>query len=46
MPDILKIKPFVYSRGPTARYNALGEVIGQAYDAGKRLKKQQRGDVS
>jgi flavin reductase (DIM6/NTAB) family NADH-FMN oxidoreductase RutF len=38
-PDILKIKPFVYSRGPTARYNAVGEVIGQAYDAGKKLKK-------
>jgi len=39
MPDILKIKPFVYSRGPQARYNAIGGVIGQAYDAGKRLKK-------
>jgi flavin reductase (DIM6/NTAB) family NADH-FMN oxidoreductase RutF len=38
-PDILKIQPFVYSRGPTARYNAIGEVIGQAYDAGKALKK-------
>ena len=38
-PDILKIKPFVYSRGPTARYNALGEVIGQAFDVGKKLKK-------
>jgi flavin reductase (DIM6/NTAB) family NADH-FMN oxidoreductase RutF len=39
-PDILKIKPFVYSRGPTARYNAIGEVLGQAYDVGKGLKKQ------
>ncbi len=39
MPDILKIKPFVYSRGPTARYNAIGEVLGQAYDVGKALKK-------
>jgi len=38
-PDILKIKPFVYSRGTTARYNAVGEVIGQAFDAGKKLKK-------
>jgi flavin reductase (DIM6/NTAB) family NADH-FMN oxidoreductase RutF len=37
-PDIMKIKPFVYSRGPAARYNALGEVIGQAFDAGKALK--------
>jgi len=39
MPDILKMKPFVYSRGPTARYNAIGEVLGQAYDVGKALKK-------
>ena len=39
-PDIMKIKPFVYSRGPTARYNAVGEVLGQAYDVGKGLKKQ------
>jgi flavin reductase (DIM6/NTAB) family NADH-FMN oxidoreductase RutF len=38
-PDIMKIKPFVYSRGPAARYNAVGEVLGQAYDVGKKLKK-------
>ncbi len=38
-PDIMKIKPFVYSRGPTARYNAVGKVLGQAYDVGKGLKK-------
>ncbi len=38
-PDIMKIQPFVYSRGPTARYNAIGEVLGQAYDVGKGLKK-------
>ena len=38
-PDILKIKPFVYSRGTTARYNAVGKVIGQAFDVGKKLKK-------
>jgi flavin reductase (DIM6/NTAB) family NADH-FMN oxidoreductase RutF len=38
-PDILKIRPFVYSRGPTARYNAVGEVLGQAFEAGKKLKK-------
>lgn len=37
-PDIMKIKPFVYSRGPAARYNAVGEVIGRAYDAGKQIK--------
>ena len=38
-PDIMKIKPFVYSRGPTARYNAVGDVLGQAFSAGKSLKK-------
>jgi len=38
-PDILKMKPFVYSRGPAARYNAVGEVLGQAYDVGKKYKK-------
>jgi flavin reductase (DIM6/NTAB) family NADH-FMN oxidoreductase RutF len=38
-PDIMKIGPFVYSRGPAARYNAVGEVLGQAYDIGKTLKK-------
>ena len=39
-PDIMKIKPFVYSRGPTARYNAVGDVLGQAFNAGKSLKKK------
>jgi flavin reductase (DIM6/NTAB) family NADH-FMN oxidoreductase RutF len=38
-PDIMKIKPFVYSRGPTARYNAVGDVLGQAFNVGKSLKK-------
>lgn len=38
-PDIMKIKPFVYSRGPSARYNAIGEVLGKAFDIGKSLKK-------
>ncbi len=39
-PDILKIKPFVYSRGPVSRYNAVGEVLGQAFDVGKAIKKK------
>jgi len=38
-PDIIKMKTFVYSRAPTARYNAVGEVLGQAYDVGKKFKK-------
>ncbi len=37
-PDIMKIRPFVYSRGPAARYNAVGEVLGQAFNIGKELK--------
>jgi flavin reductase (DIM6/NTAB) family NADH-FMN oxidoreductase RutF len=39
-PDIMKIRPFVYSRGATARYNAVGEVIGRAFDIGKELRKR------
>jgi flavin reductase (DIM6/NTAB) family NADH-FMN oxidoreductase RutF len=42
-PDIMKIRPLVYSRGPTARYNAVGEVLGQAYNIGKELKKPEAG---
>jgi flavin reductase (DIM6/NTAB) family NADH-FMN oxidoreductase RutF len=39
-PDIMKIKPFVYSRGLTARrYNAVGEVLGEPYEFGKKFKK-------
>jgi flavin reductase (DIM6/NTAB) family NADH-FMN oxidoreductase RutF len=38
-PDIMKIKPLIYSRGPTARYNAVGEVLGQCFSIGKELKK-------
>ena len=37
-PDIMKIKPLIYSRGPSARYNAVGEVLGQAFSIGKELK--------
>ena len=39
-PDIMKIKPFTYSRGPAARYNAVGDVLGQAFLIGKSLKKK------
>ncbi len=39
-PDIMKIRPFVYSRGPSARYNAVGEVLGQAFVIGKDFKKK------
>ncbi len=39
-PDIMKIKPFVSSRGTTAQYNAIGELVGQAFNIGKSLKKE------
>lgn len=38
-PDIIKIKPLIYSRGPSARYNAVGEVLGNAFSIGKEIKK-------
>jgi flavin reductase (DIM6/NTAB) family NADH-FMN oxidoreductase RutF len=37
-PDIMKIRPIIYSRGPTARYNAVGEVLGDAFTLGKEIK--------
>ena len=36
-PDIMKIRPFVYSQGESARYNAIGEIIGQAFHIGKEI---------
>jgi flavin reductase (DIM6/NTAB) family NADH-FMN oxidoreductase RutF len=41
-PDIMKIRPLIYSRGPVARYNAVGEVLGQAYNIGKELRVQEK----
>ena len=37
-PDVTKIKPLAYTRGPSPKYYALGEVIGDAYSIGKSLK--------
>lgn len=39
MPDIMKIQPIIYSRGKPARYNAVGELIGTPFEAGKELIK-------
>jgi len=39
-PDIVKIKPLIYSRGTTARYNAVGKVLADAFSIGKELKKK------
>ncbi len=41
-PDITKIKPIIYSRGPSARYNAVGEVLANAFSIGKELKRGRR----
>ncbi|OGO31927.1 MAG: hypothetical protein A2Z29_05925 [Chloroflexi bacterium RBG_16_56_11] len=38
-PDIMKIKPIVFSMGSVPRYNAVGEYLGQGYHIGKELKK-------
>lgn len=38
-PDIMKIRPLIYSRGPEARYNAVGEILGQAFKMGLELEK-------
>jgi flavin reductase (DIM6/NTAB) family NADH-FMN oxidoreductase RutF len=37
-PDIMKIKPIIYSRGSPARYNAVGEVLGDAFTLGTEIK--------
>ena len=37
-PDILKIRPIIYSRGTSAAYNAVGENIGEPFEIGKELK--------
>ncbi len=36
-PDVNKIKPLIYTTGPTGEYQALGEVIAKAYSIGKEL---------
>ena len=43
-PDVLKIKPFVLTM-PDNRFWALGESIGKAWEAGKKLRKSQKEDV-
>jgi flavin reductase (DIM6/NTAB) family NADH-FMN oxidoreductase RutF len=36
-PDVDKIKPLTYVASPAARYQGLGEVVGKAWNVGKRL---------
>ncbi len=40
-PDVNKIKPFVYSL--PRQYQALGEVVAQAYNIGKELRAKEQG---
>jgi flavin reductase (DIM6/NTAB) family NADH-FMN oxidoreductase RutF len=35
MPDIMKVKPFVFDTGQRA-YHSIGELIGKAFSIGKR----------
>ena len=37
-PDVSKIKPFTIARTRVHQYQALGEVIGRAYNIGKELR--------
>jgi len=37
-PDIMKIKPLIFSLGSSPRYNAVGDVIANAFSIGKELK--------
>ncbi|RJO62469.1 MAG: flavin reductase family protein [Dehalococcoidia bacterium] len=37
-PDVTKIKPFIYSEGTIAQYQAFGEVLAPAFKVGRKLK--------
>jgi flavin reductase (DIM6/NTAB) family NADH-FMN oxidoreductase RutF len=37
-PDASKIKPFVFFPRPSGRYNAIGEVLADAFKIGKEIK--------
>jgi flavin reductase (DIM6/NTAB) family NADH-FMN oxidoreductase RutF len=39
-PDIAKIKPFIYTSGPTSSYYAVGDFIARAFSAGNIIKKR------
>ena len=40
-PDIMKVRPIIYSRGAKPKYNAVGELIGTPFQAGLDLKKKE-----
>jgi flavin reductase (DIM6/NTAB) family NADH-FMN oxidoreductase RutF len=37
-PDIMKIRPIVYSRGAQPKYNSVGELLGIPFQTGRILK--------
>ncbi len=37
-PDVTKIKPFIYTTAPARQYQALGKVLGEAFNIGWALK--------
>ena len=40
-PDVTKIRPFTYVTSPTRQYQALGEVIAEAFSVGREFKADQ-----
>jgi|WetSurMetagenome_2_1015567.scaffolds.fasta_scaffold345511_1 flavin reductase (DIM6/NTAB) family NADH-FMN oxidoreductase RutF len=39
-PDIMKIKPILYSMGTGPQYNAVGDILGRGFHIGKTLLRQ------
>jgi len=37
-PDVLKIRPFIFTASPARDYYAFGEIVGKAFEVGKGLK--------
>lgn len=38
LPDIEKVRPVIYSRGKTAKYNGVGALIGTPFQAGLEIR--------
>jgi flavin reductase (DIM6/NTAB) family NADH-FMN oxidoreductase RutF len=38
LPDIEKVRPIIYSRGKTAKYNGVGSLIGTPFQAGLEIR--------
>jgi flavin reductase (DIM6/NTAB) family NADH-FMN oxidoreductase RutF len=38
LPDIEKVRPIIYSRGKTAKYNGVGKLIGTPFQAGLAIR--------